>query len=323
MKDLALQAQVLECLMRLDEREGPGAFVDLAALQAHQAVLHHVETPVAVAAGDDVHLLHHLHHGKLFPVELDGDAGAEPYLHVCGLIGGLLRIDRYLVDIRGRLGPGILEHAAFDGTAEHVVVDGVGRALGGGHLHSMSRGPFHLLRTRVELPIAHGRQDREGRIEHGDAVLEANLVVSLARATVRHVLGVVAMRHLHQVLADDRTRERGEQGVFVFVEGVGENGLGQEIIRVIFAHVHDVAVDGTGAQGLRADLVEVLVVLLADLAHDGHDVEVEFFLKPLDAAGGVQAAGIGQDDDVFLLHDGFLSRAFGRSRFSMAARVRR
>jgi hypothetical protein len=57
--EVALDRDVLELLVRRDERHGSGSLVDLAALDADEPVLDEVDASDALSAGPPVHLLHH------------------------------------------------------------------------------------------------------------------------------------------------------------------------------------------------------------------------------------------------------------------------
>ena len=190
----------------------------------------------------------------------------------CGLVGRLHGIGRHRVDVRRRLGPRVFEHAALDGPAPQVVVDGVRRLLRGGHLDAVGLRPFDLLGPGFELPLAHRGEDLDVGIEHRDAGLEAHLVVALARAAVRDVLRAELVGGVHEVLRDERPRQRRDERVLVLVQGVGGERLGQVLLGERLPHVHDEAVERAGFEGLLLDFLKALV-LLPHVAHHGDDVE--------------------------------------------------
>ena len=163
----------------------------------------------------------------------------------------------------------------------------------------MGLGPLHLGVTRGEVPLAHRRDNLEGRVKRTDGGLEAHLVVALASAAVGDVLGAILVRDVHEVLGDDGARKRGEQRVDALVLAVCPDGLGDDCLGVLLAHVDGLGGDGAHVEGLLLDPREVLLVL-AYVAADGDDVHVLLDLQPLHDDGRVQTTGI-REDDLFLL----------------------
>ena len=122
-----LQAQIFQGLVRLNESQAARHLVALAALHAHEPVLHHVDAAVAVGAGDVVHGVDDVEEAHRGAVKRAGNALIE-------------------LDFRGRWarrgrGPdrtssskcppaartrGSFQHAATRWPAPQVVVDGVG-----------------------------------------------------------------------------------------------------------------------------------------------------------------------------------------------------
>ena len=74
---VALDGDVLELLVRGDQRDRAGGLVDLAALDADQPVLDHVQPADALGAGAGVELLDGLQHGHRLAVDRRRDAGGE------------------------------------------------------------------------------------------------------------------------------------------------------------------------------------------------------------------------------------------------------
>ena len=299
-----LQAQILQGLVSLDEGQTARHLVALAALHAHEPVLHHIDAAVAVGAGDIVHGVDDVEEAHRSAVKRTGNALIELDFHVGGLVGRAGRIARHRPNIRRRLAPGILQHAALDGPAPQVVVDGIGLVGRGLHRHAMGRRPLDFVGPAAEIPVAHRGDNGERRIQHEHRGLEAHLVVALARAAMGHVLGAELMGHRHEVLGDERPRERAHERVLVLVHGVGGHGAGEVLVGEGLPHVDDRAADGTGGERLGLDGLEALV-LLAEITHDGDDVEIVFLLQPFDAHGGVEAAGVGEHAP-FLLAGGRL-----------------
>ena len=290
-----VEAERLERVVHVDERERRGALVALVALDAHHAVLDHVEAAVAVLAADLVELHDERQQFHRLAVERDGLALLEADHDLLGRVRRVLRRRRHRPDVCGRLVPGVLEDAALDRAAPEVVVDRVGLGRRRRDGNAVALGPVHLLLAREEVPLAHGRQDLEAGVERVDARLEADLVVALARAAVRDVGGAGLVRDLDELLDDHRARQRREERVGVLVERVGRDRLGQDLLGVLLAHVERLGVDGSHVERLLLDPREVLGVL-PHVAANRDDVEVLLGLQPLDHDRGVEAAGVGEND---------------------------
>ena len=113
------------------------------------------------------------------------------------------------------------------------------------------------------------------------------------------------MGDIHQMGGNERTGKSGEQRVLVLVHGVRRDGPGEVLVSELIGHVDDLDGDAAERTGLVGDLLQP-VVLLAHVAEHGDNVETELVLQPLDADGGIQTAGIRQNN-LFLAHGSVLS----------------
>ena len=103
------------------------------------------------------------------------------------------------------------------------------------------------------------------------------------------------MRGFHQVFRNERTGKRGQQRVGVLVQAVRRKRFGQVLVRIFLAHVDGFGRDGAHIEGLLLDVLEILFVL-AYVSADGNDIKAFFDLKPLKDDGGIETAGIGEND---------------------------
>ena len=278
-----------------DEREGAGAFVDLAALDADAAVLDHVDAAPAVPAdgfgggGDE------LGEGHRLAVEGDGDACCEGDGELPRLVGDVSGVGGEGVRLAGRCGPGIFDDATFDGASPEVLVDGVRVVAADFHGDVVACGVVDGV-LAAEPPETHGGEDVEVGGEGADGDLEADLVVAFAGAAVRDGVCVVLEGGGDEVADDDGSGERGDERVLAFVEGVGAEGREAVLVGELVAGVDDEGFDGAGGARAGADGVPVVVGVLADIDGEGDDVDVPFVVHPFDGDGGVEAAGVGEDD---------------------------
>lgn len=149
--------------------------------------------------------------------------------------------------------------------------------------------------------VAHGRDRLELGREGRRRDLEAHLVVALARAAVRDGRRAELARRAHEVLDDDRARQRRDERVPVEVQGVRAQRGHAVLRRELVARVGDVRLDGAAVQGTLPDDLEVLPAL-ADVDRDGDDLGARGLGDPADGHRRVQAARVGEHDA--FSHDG-------------------
>ena len=133
----------------------------------------------------------------------------------------------------------------------------------------------------------------------GDGDLEADLVVTLAGAAVRHRVGTELAGRLDQVAGDDGPGERRDERVGSLVEGVGLESGHAVVVGELIAGVGDVGLDGAAVEGSLTDHLEVLAAL-ADVNGDGDDLSAGGLADPADGNRRVQASGVGQNDTVLM-----------------------
>jgi hypothetical protein len=98
------------------------------------------------------------------------------------------------------------------------------------------------------------------------------------------------------VLGDERARQRADERVLAHVEGVGGDRRGDEVVGELLLRVHDDALDGPAVEAALADLVHGPGGGLPDVDGAGDDLVALVLLQPLDGDGGVEAAGVGEDE---------------------------
>ncbi len=163
-------------------------------------------------------------------VERDGYALFERDDDLGRLARRILGVPGERVRLLGRGRPRVLEDAALDGAAPHVLVDRVQLLLRRrdrdlplvGELDAVGAG---------QAPHAHRRHHVEVGREDARRHLEAHLVVALAGATVTDRVGPVPARRRDEVLDDDRPRQRRHQRVLAFVERVRLKRGHEEVAR--------------------------------------------------------------------------------------------
>ena len=199
---LALQGDVLQLAVGGHQGHRPGGLVDLAGLDAHQAVLDDVDPTDPLGTGAAVELLDDLQRGEGLTVQRHRDACVEGDVDdVGGRREG--RVLGVVVDVLGGTVPDVLQEAGLHGAAPDVLVDGEGILLGGLDRQVVLLCVFDGLLTG-QGQVAHRGDALQLRAEGLDGDLEADLVVALAGAAVGHRGGAELLGGGHQVLGDDR-----------------------------------------------------------------------------------------------------------------------
>jgi hypothetical protein len=226
-RDLALEGQILQRAVRRDEGERAGHLVQLSALDAHPAVLEHVDPPEPVPAAERVDRSDQVRERPRRPVERHGHAPLERDDDLRGLHRAVLRRRRALERALGRRDPRILERPALGGSAPQVLVDRV-RGRDGRDRDAPFGGERDRLLAR-DPRIADRREDPQVRREHAERHLEPHLVVPLSGAAVRHDPGADLARGPDHLVGDQRTRETAHHRVLALVQAVDLDRRGEEL----------------------------------------------------------------------------------------------
>ena len=158
----------------------------------------------------------------------------------------------------------------------------------------MFRGVGHEFRARCQVPLTPWRDDLDVGAQRVIAKFETYLVIALAGGAVRHGVGANLVGDLDLALGDQRARDRRAEQVLAFVQGVGAEHREHEIAHELFAQVVDEDLLHAELACLGARRCEFLA--LADVGGEGHDLAVVSLLQPREDDGGVETAGICQND---------------------------
>ena len=216
----AFEAAVFEFLVSGDQSHGTRSLVQLAGLDADQAVLDEVDAADALGSGAAVHLFDGLQRGDVTSVDLD----RHTFLELDDDFIFDRREGRVIgvgVAVLGRAVPRILEEAGLNGAAPYVLVDGVRGLLGLGDRQLVLLGERDL-DVAGQGQVANRADGLQRRVDGGDGDLETNLVVTLAGATVGDGVGAELVGGGHDVLAGALLQVRDGDGG-VKTAGVGQN----------------------------------------------------------------------------------------------------
>ena len=204
------------------------AFVDLSGFDAHQTVLHMVDSPDAVGAGQGVQVIYQVGPNHAFAVDCLGHATLEMDLYVGRLIRSVCHGACPVVGVLGRFQPWVFQFSGLHAPAPEVLVGGEPAAVGVDR--EISRLTVLDLVIPAHAPIAYGCNDIDIRPESGDAYLQPDLVVALAGAAVGDGVSVVLPGCLDQIPGDERASQGRGQRVLLLVNRPGLQGREKKFV---------------------------------------------------------------------------------------------
>jgi hypothetical protein len=146
------------------------------------------------------------------------------------------------------------------------------------------------------IPGTPGRDDRKIGSEGRVGQLEADLVISLPRASVRQRVGADLSRDLDLPPRNERTTHRRAEKVFAIVDRASAKRRIDERLDKFLAEILDEALISARRDRLGAYAGE-LFAALPDVACDANDPgSMVILLEPRDDDRCVEAAGIGEHD---------------------------
>ncbi len=251
--------------------------------------------------------------GRRHGLAIDGHGIAilESDLDIGRLVGCILGRNGALKDVRRRLNPWVFQHLALGRGVQEVGIDGEGRfpALVLGHLDLVLLGKFDEVGAALELPFPPGRHDLDVGVEGIGRQFEADLIVALSGGAVGDGIGPGLGGDLDQALGDERPGDGRAEKIDALIERIGAKHREDEIADEFLAQVFNEDFLDAEHLGLLAGRLQFAA--LAKIGREGHDFGLVFGLEPFEDDGGVEAAGIGEDDFLDFLpgHDGPLFHA--------------
>ena len=158
----------------------------------------------------------------------------------------------------------------------------------------MRGGVLDLVVARVERPLPPRRDDLQVRGQGFVGQLEADLIVPLAGAPVRHGVGALGQGDLDLRLGDDRPGERRAEQVLPLVDRVRAQRRETVLAHKLVLRVHDLGPVSAAGQRLLPHRRDVLG--LSDVDDHGDDLRAIVLFEPWNDDGGVQTSGVGQHD---------------------------
>ena len=290
MTGFAIQGDRLNGTVRLQQDGAAGRFVATTGFHADVAVFNDVGAADPVLATDGVQRFQHGRRRQCFAVERNRITVGKAQLDIARLVRRRFRADRPAPHVFFALAGRVLKDAAFVADMKQISVHGVGALFAAFHVHCdvVLFAVGHQLFTAVQVPVTPGRNHLDAGRKGIGAQLKANLIVALARGAMTDGIGPGLGSDFDQTLGNQRTRNRGTQQVFAFVDGVGaEHGI-NVITNKVFTQVFDV--DLFDAQRFRLGACRLDFLALTDVSGEGHHLTLVGFLKPFDDDRGIQTA---------------------------------
>ena len=122
--------------------------------------------------------------------------------------------------------------------------------------------------------------------ECGIAELEAHLVVTLTRGTVRDSIRAFALSDLDVGLGNQRPCNRSAEHILPFIDRIGAHHREDEVAGELFDQVDGIVRRRAGGLGFFSQTIEFF--LLADVSRVSNDFSVIVLLEPANENGSVQ-----------------------------------
>ena len=299
-----IQRDLFDPAMRLKQDGAAGGFIKTARLHPDKAVFHQIKQTDAVLAAQFVQPCQDGGRAQGLAVDRDGIALFKGHLHVFRRIGCLFYRSHALVDEFGRFFGRVFQHLSLGRGVQQIRVNREGRiaALVLGDWNLVGFCKFQQLGAAGQIPFAPRRDHLDRRVQGIGRQLEPDLIIALAGRPMGHGIGPGFMRNPHQMLRNQRPRDRGAKQIQPFVKCIGPEHRKDEIPHELFAHIHDVDILGLDPQQDRLLARWFKLFALAQIGSEGHDLAAIFGLQPFQDDRRIQTARIGEDDFFGLGH---------------------
>jgi len=226
--------------------------------------------------------------------------------HISRGVGSLLRADTQLQEaglvVLGLVG-GALQIEALVAQVPQVLVLGVVGLAVDLQGDVVSLGVIDLLVTALDIPLTPRSNDGHIGAQGLEGQLKTHLIVALTGAAVADGICTFLDGDIRQSLCDARTCKAGAQQI-VLVLCAELQGGEDVVLHKVLLQVQHVQLGSAGSLGLFFQTIQLRA--LTHVTGDSDDLAVVVvFLQPGNDDGGIQTAGVCQNDffDVFLFHD--------------------
>src|SRR5215813_401370 len=289
-----VDGEAFEFAMRGDEQRAAGSFVSATGFHSDEAIFDEVGAADAVTGSDFVQSIQQINGTKFSFVDGDWSAGFETDFDFFGFVWSFFGRDGPLPHGFARGVGGIFEFSAFVAKVPDVAVTAVDVLFALLDWDVVLFGVCDGIFAGVDVPFAPRGDDLDVWRDRFVGQLEADLIVTLPRASVSETIGAEFERDFGLPLGDDWTRHGRTEQIGVFVYGPSAKGRPDEIADEFFAEVFD---GRRGSASCESFLVRGLeIFLLADVAYHSDDFAAVIFLEPGDDDASVESAGIGEQD---------------------------
>ena len=226
--------------------------------------------------------------------------------HIGGLIGSLLGADAQLQEaglVVLRLVGGAFQIQTLVAQMPQVLVLGIVGLAVDLQGDVVSLGVIDLLVTALDIPLTPRSNDGHIGAQGLEGQLKTHLIVALTGAAVADGICAFLDGDISQSLCNAGTCKAGAQQVVLVLRAELQGGE-DVVLHKVLLQVQHVQLGSAGSLGLFFQTIQLGA--LTHVTGDSDDLAVVvIFLQPGNDDGGVQTAGVCQNDffDVFLFHD--------------------
>ena len=153
----------------------------------------------------------------------------------------------------------------------------------------------------LEFPFPPRSDNADIRLQRVIAQLKAHLIVALAGRAMTHGIRAGFPCDFNLALGDQRAGNRRAEQVNPLVKRVRAEHRKHVVADEFFAQIFNVNLFDAQHFGLAARRFQL--VALTEIGGKGDDLAIVSHLKPLQNDGGIEAAGIGENDLLYVGHD--------------------
>src|SRR5713226_2205334 len=298
MRGFAIHGERFQFAVRGDQQGAAGSFVRAARLHADEAIFDDVGAADPVLRSHFVQRIQQLDCARFRAVHGDRETGFKADFDFRGFIRRFFRGDDPLPHgFVGGIG-GIFELAAFVAEVPDVAVAAVDIFFALLHRDIVFLRVGDGVFAGIDVPLAPRRDDLQIGGNGFVGEFETHLVVAFAGAAVGKAVSAEFQRDFGLTLAEDGAGHGGAEQISVLVDGAGAQRRPNVVADEFFAQVFDASGGGAGGERFFSRGFEVF--LLADVADHGDDFALIIFFQPGNTDGGIEPAGVGEDDFFWL-----------------------
>src|SRR5262245_6947324 len=238
MRRLAVETERFEFAQRGEQQRPARSLIDAARFHSDQTVFDQIDAATAVATADLVQCFDQRDGVETLSVDLYRRAFFKTDLDVLRLVRRFFGGDGQFEHRLFGFVRGVFEDSAFVREVPDVAVVTVDLFAAGRDRNPALVGVIDRVLARNDVPFAPGGDHRQFGRQGFECQFKTDLIVALARASVRERVAARPLSDFDLAFGDDGSGERSAEQVFVFVDGAGaQRGpdvFGDEFVAQVF-----------------------------------------------------------------------------------------